>query len=461
MTGSTLLRKLQGTIRSTSWAPEEKTQAHSYLHGIRGLLAISSIAWIFLQTFVPATVSNETDGPPYQKTIRYVFAPLLWNESLISAFFFTLSARSICVRFLEQPKSVAYAGSIIRRIIRMSLAVGLASGIASGIFRGLGTDYILEFQDLLPNRSINAPRIPNNGLTALNSMFDMFWVVRVYYYQAANRFWPSMTIWNLSLIYQQSWTVYFLMLLLPYTREGWHIQGLCLFALGSFWMNSWGWYDATALLLADYVITAKLKTHLQEGLKIGEYWKLPFAVPAVLMAASGIAFKYCWTIFPQYTNKMLVLHPYLDLAENTSRASFVGADPFYPRLDDYLVIFGLLLLVETTTWTRKWLAAKWLVWLGKRSLSEYYQPRVALHTTRLINRRTLGLFVAQSLIFWTAGIKLYLHLYVGKDTSSALANLAVFLVCTIATLICSEIYYCAVDLPSQWIAWTIYSWLRR
>lgn len=359
-------------------------EAHTYLYGLRGILALSSLAWIFFQTFVPAVVSNDTTGPTYQKVIRIIFSPLLWNQSLISAFYFALSARSICVRFLNNPKPVAYAGSIIRRIIRMPIAVGLASCIASCIFIGTGTAYVNKFNDVLPNNSISTPGTANNGLTVLNAAFDMFWVVRNYYYQAANDFWPSRTIWNVSLMYQQSWTVYFLMIILPYTRASWHFEGLAVFAFGSFWMCSWGWYDASALLLADYVTNAELRPRLEAGLKITDDWKLPPAISAALMTAVGVAMKYCWTAFPQYVNEELVLHPYLDLSELTTRGEFVAADP-YPRLDNYLVIFGVLLFVETSAHMQSLLSAKWLVCLGRRSFSELYYPRFRISRQELIS----------------------------------------------------------------------------
>lgn len=361
--------RLQGFLKPSGWKNEAQHGTHSYIHGLRGILALSSILWIFFQTFVPSVVSHNTAGPTYQKVIRLVFSPILWNESLIQSFFFALSARTICVRFLNDPKPVAYAGSIVRRIIRMAIGVALASGIASGIFKALGTSYVQTFKHVLPNDSIAVPTTPKDGLIALNAMFDLFWVVRSYFYQAANDFWPTQTIWALSLIYQQSWTVYFLMLIFPYSRASWHWQFIAMFAFGSFWMDSWGWYDASALLLADYVINPKLRVRLEEGLRITEDWKIPLFLPGAAMTVAGLAMKYLWTAFPQHVNAELVLHPYLDLAENTTRAEFAIADP-YPRVDNYLVIFGLMLIIETTPQVKDLLSANWLVSLGKRSLSK-------------------------------------------------------------------------------------------
>jgi len=363
------LTRLRALLKPSRWQLETSPQPQAYLLGLRGILTILSLLWIFFETFIPTLVSNGTEGPTYQKILRCVFSPVLWNESLIRSFFFALSARSICVRFLKDPKPSAYAGSIIRRIVRLPITLFAACGLVFGIIGSIGTSYIHDFKNVLPNHSIAVPGVPNDALTGLNSIFDLFWVVRSYYYQAANDFWPSQTIWMVSLIYQQSWTVYFLMIILPYTRATWHWQFLALFSLGAFWMDSWGWYDASAVLLADYVINPELRARFDEGLTITDNWKIPYALPGAAMTGVGFAMKYVWTALPQYIDKELVLHPFLDLSENTNRAAFAAADPF-ARVDNGLVIFGILLLVETTVLLQNLLSARWLVELGKRSLSK-------------------------------------------------------------------------------------------
>ncbi|KAI7231774.1 hypothetical protein KC330_g6248 [Hortaea werneckii] len=424
-------------MKPKKWQSDNGFEEHTHIFGLRGILTILSVLWIFLQTFVPSVVSQGTEGPTYQEVIRYVFSPVFFNLSLVRTFFFVLSARSICVRFLKKPQSSTYAGSIIRRLIRLPLFLTTACAIVFGIFGGTGVSHIHQFEEVLPNASISAPDRPKNALTGLNAIFDQFWVVRSYYYQAANDFWPSRTLWMISLIFQQSWTVYFLMVILPFTRATWHWQFLTLFALGSFWMNTWGWYDASALLLADYLINPVLRARLDSGLEINEDWRIPYAAPGAAMTVAGFAMKYTWNVLPQYIDKELVLHPFLDLAENTNRAQFAAADP-YPRLDNFLVIFGVLLIVETTPKACTYLSARWLVQIGRRSLS---------------------IFVVQSAVFWTIGIKLFLHLHLDQRTSKATANFAVFVVATLSTILFAEVFYRLVDLPSQMIASKCYMWL--
>lgn len=158
------------------------------------------------------------------------------------------------------------------------------------------------------------------------------------------------------------------MVILPYTRPKWHIQGLGLFALGSFWMESWGWYSATGLMFTDIVTNPTLRSELKSGLKIGQDWRIPYWAIALMSTAIGIALKYTWVALPQYENSMLVLHPYLDLSENHSTQTFIASGP-YARLDDWLVICGVMIAVELFESVQYFLSFKPLVWIGERSFS--------------------------------------------------------------------------------------------
>lgn len=159
------------------------------------------------------------------------------------------------------------------------------------------------------------------------------------------------------------------MVILPYTRPKWHIQGLGLFALGSFWMGSWGWYSATGLMFADVAINPTLRSELKAGLKIKDYWRVPYWTIALVSAAAGIALKYTWAVLPQYQHSMLVLHPYVDLLENYSPKTFVASGP-YARLDDWLVICGAMIAIELFQTAQYFLSFKPLIWLGERSFSK-------------------------------------------------------------------------------------------
>lgn len=343
-----------------------------HLYGLRGVLAICGLFTVFVQTFIPTLVWNDGRNKGYQNIIRIIFSPVIWDERLISSFFFSLSCHSIALRFLSSPTPSAFSGSIVRRVVRIGFVVTLSSGIVYGVFGGIGIGYIEQLKKSLPNQHIKAPEGPENGVIAMNAIFNFFWVVRNYSTQAANSFWPTQTLWNLSLIFNQSWTVYFLMIILPYTRPGWHTGALSLFALGSFWTCSWGWYSAAALLLADYSTCPSLRLRLDEGLTIYKRleWRLSYSLASSMMIAIGFAMKFTWAALPQHYDEELQLRPFLQLSEKISIADFAAADP-YPRLDNFFVIFGILLLSETSVLTKRFLSCKPLIFLGKRSLSMF------------------------------------------------------------------------------------------
>lgn len=460
MTVSSLLPHLGSwTTKAATTPPPYNSERRVHLYGLRGILAICGITTIFVQTFIPALASSKAHGPEYQKILRIIFSSVIWSEDLITSFFFALSCHSIALTFLSSPTPSAFSGSVIRRVIRMVIAIALSCGIVFGIFGGIGTEYINQFKAILPNDQITTPEVPENALVALNAIFDIFWVVRDFYTQAANTFWPTQTIWNLSLIFYQSWTVYFLMILLPYTRPSWHAEGLALFALGTFWMCTWGWYSTSALLLADYVKNPTLRLKLDEGLSIHKHleWKLPFKFIGGIMMMAGFAMKFTWAVLPQYYNKELILHPYVDLAQNHSVATFVAAGP-YPRVDNFLVVFGILLMSETSVLFKHCLSWKPLVVLGRRSMGTFILPAITLVLANIV---LPGIFVAQSIVFWSAAIKLYMHLHVQRDVSPPLAKLAVFVLGTIATGVGAEVFHRLVDFPSQWVARETFSWLLR
>lgn len=73
--------------------------------------------------------------------------------------------------------------------------------------------------------------------------------------------------------------------------------------------------------------------------------------------------------------------------------------------------------------------------------------------------KVAGIFVAQGIIFWSAGIKLWLALFTKGDIGVAGANAVVFFTCTLAVVLFSELFYICIDLPSRWLAKHTYLWL--
>lgn len=346
--------------------------SQGYLTGLRGLLAICSFAWLWLQTFVPAVTSEAVSGPQYQVILRKIFMVLFFDQSLIVSFLVILSARTCCVHFLHDPSPSVYARSLIRRPIRIGISISVALAISIAIFSTIDTSYIKNAAVLLDNPLIEAPSKPATPLAAFNSIYNLLWMVRDFPQQEGNQAWPSKTLWVPSLIYSQSYTVYISMVILPFTRPGWHLEFFLLFSLGSFWFNSWGWLSSAGLFVADLSINSTLRARLRLGAKVSESLSFPYWVLASLSVLVGLALKYIWTAaLPQYANRELVLHPALDgLSSNDGTWQEYDTSYPYPRLDNYLVILGVLVLVEMSDILKKALSTEALVFLGRRSLSK-------------------------------------------------------------------------------------------
>ena len=199
--GDETKRGFTTTIKEIS-TPNREGKYH-YITGLRGILVLESLLWVFLQTFVPTVASSQTPGPEYQVILREVLSVPFWNASLIYNFFIILSMRTICVSFLQNPSGQSYAATVIRRIVRLTFALSIGSGMATLIFSQIGTDFVNDFKSKLPNNSIDAPVKVHDGLAAVNSLFDLFWLTDKFYAQAANSFWPTGTLWAPSVMYFQ------------------------------------------------------------------------------------------------------------------------------------------------------------------------------------------------------------------------------------------------------------------
>ena len=382
-----------------------------YLYGLRGILAIQSFLWLFFKIFDPAltvpganehtshvphsTLTGPIPGviggssivvkrnlsnipqirersPEYQVLLRKVLEPLLWDESFIFSFFILLSARTVCISFLENVSTPAYARSLISRPIRIGIPLAVALAMSCAIFSTIDTTYLEQAAGVIGNPFLRAPEEPAGALAAFNSIWNLLWVTKDYSLQMGNLAWPSWTLWVPSAAYLQSYTVYILMVILPYTRPSWHIQGLFMFAFGSWWFNSWGWYSATGLFLADVSINPALRSSLMRGYqRKTEGVSLPYWFFAALFFVVGLGLKYMWTaaLPGVYWKSETYAHPSKYVGSNGNFGYVDGTQP-YPRMDNYLIIVGMLLGLEFFDFGKRVLASRIFQFIGNRSMSK-------------------------------------------------------------------------------------------
>ncbi|KAH8654060.1 hypothetical protein BGZ60DRAFT_386647 [Tricladium varicosporioides] len=421
--------------------------SQDYLIGLRGLLAIQCFLWTFLRVFAPAAVkdSSNTDGPFEHILLRKTLSVLFWNEGLIYSFFIFLSARSIAIPFINSPSSRLVASAAFRRGIRLAIPIACSVFFIQIIFLANSTTYISEFSALTSNKSISIPYEIPGALGYINSVFGVFWISRDFASQAANKAFPSQQLWILSTIYQQSYTIFMTMTIIPYTRPSWRVKALLFFVLTAWWVQSWAWFSVTALIISDVVMNMDFSERSRRGVPVNIFRK-PFYFPSWILymgiVLGGLIMQYIWTTAkPELKNGELRVHTaiYGDSARKGLNTNF---DPTQPqaRADNYLVIVGCILMLETYEWVQNIFT---------------WGPFLAL------GRRSLAFFLMQSTIIYTAGIKLYLHLRTSQGWSDGGAGTMCLFVCLLVTIPAVEIFYRIVDVPSQWLAKGAFDWIRE
>ncbi|KAF2031724.1 hypothetical protein EK21DRAFT_62393 [Setomelanomma holmii] len=410
-----------------------------HLIGLRGLLVLQSFLFVFFQTFLPAAVpdSNNIDGPLYQRVLRKSFSVIFCNEALIYGWIIFLSARTICLSYLSNTSKEVCASSIFRRNLRLWIPAFVAYSLAAAAFSKGSSDYITEYFNLTGNISATTPLRLRNFLVYFNSLFDIFWVNKQYNDQAANKAFPSGTFWIVSLLFQQSYTVYMTMVIIPFTRTSWRVKAFFAIIVTAFWVQSWAWYSVTGLLIADAVLNMNFQSRSRGGLRLGgkkiPIW--PLYATTVLVGVLMQFLTISWN--PDMRDNELYAHTglYTDGMLNEKRDKNEPAG----RVDAYLVILGASLLIETFDWPQKVLRSRVLLAIGRRSFS---------------------IFLVQSIMIYTAGIKLWLHLY-RAGGSDAVNSLVCFIVCAPLVAVASEVFYRIVDVPSVVFARCAWAWMTK
>jgi hypothetical protein len=342
-----------------------------YLVGLRGVFVIQSFFFVFFTCFLPTAVpdSKNEDGPTYQKTLRKSFSVLFANESLIYSWIIFLSARTLALPYLGNTTRQVCASSIFRRTIRLWVPTFVAFSLAAAAFSTTSTGYITEYFSRTGNQSAATPMRLRNFLVYFNSLYDIFWLTKEPSYQAANRAFPSGTLWVVSVLFQQSYTVYMTMVIVPYTRASWRVKALLAFIAAAFFVQSWAWYSVSGLLITDAVLNMDLKNKSRRGFAVGKM-RVPVWPLYVLLVVAGFVLQFLFIAWkPSLRNKELYGHTglYTEGVWNQE----VDVDQPLARVDCYLIMIGAMLLIETFDAPQKVLRSKPFVALGNRSFSKY------------------------------------------------------------------------------------------
>ncbi|KAL1970097.1 hypothetical protein VTN77DRAFT_6502 [Rasamsonia byssochlamydoides] len=421
------------------------TYEQQYLLGFRGLLVIEAFLWVFLQTFVPVAVyaSADRNGQLYQQIIRKTLSVLFWNEYLLYGAIVFLSARSIAIPFIKSPTPDRIARSVMCRGITLWFPVAVSLAIAKLAFSPANLELIADFKNGTGNNSLQVPYLIPNAFAYFNSVFDVFWTTHGYQTQAASMAFPSQTLWIITTVYMQSYTVYMTMVIIPFTRKKWRVQWSVPFILTAWWCQSWAWFTISGLILCDMVMNMDFKARAQRGIPIpifrradGSAFRLPVWVPAGLCLIGGLAMQYIWTAWrPDLFDSEYLVHGGLYYSG--------GLNYEYPtrhnqaRDDAYLTIVGIFLFLESYDMVQRFFESRFLVSLGKRSLSY---------------------FLIQSNMIYIVGIRVFTQLR-REGLSFAGSTVVTLITCLAVTIPAAEAFYRLVELPSKVLAHRFYDFI--
>jgi hypothetical protein len=349
--------------------PHDKNQ--DYLLGVRGMLVPMAFLWTFLHVFAPAAVkgSANDEGPGYQLALRKSLSVLFWNDTLIYGSIMFLSARTICLPFLLESSKSVLASTVFRRGIRLWFPVVVTLIIVRFTFSQDMVTRITDFAALTGNEApdFNLYVLPTS-LSNFNAIYMTFWITHNFQAQAANWAFPTQMLWVITAVFQQSYTVYMTMVIIPYTRARWRVMGAFAFILTAWWVYSWAWYSISGLLIADAVMNMGLGPNGAGASFAIRKIRMPFWSVGALCMAAGFIMQFVWTAArPDLQNAELYYHTGI-YSTGGLMASIDSAAPQL-RADCYLIILGFSLILETSSLLQSVFRNRFLVLLGKRSLS--------------------------------------------------------------------------------------------
>ena len=361
---------LTSYFSSTSLLSSTHIASQDHLVGLRGILVLQSFLFVFFQVFLPTAVpdSKNENGPLYQIILRKSFSVIFCNESLIYSWIIFLSARTIALPYLSITTREICASSVFRRSIRLWLPTFIAFSLSVATFTAADTMYITDFLKRTGNISTRTPMRMRNFLVYFNSLFDIFWMNKHFSYQAANKAFPSGTLWIISVLFQQSYTVYMTMIVVPYTRASWRVKALLLFILTAFWVQSWAWYSVTGLLITDAVLNMDLRVWSRSGIKFGKF-RAPLWPLYAAFVLTGIILQFLfisWNTGMRFNEN----HGHTGLYTGGMLNEEQDFDQPLARVDNYLFMLGVMLLIETYDTPQRILRSKVFIALGRRSFSK-------------------------------------------------------------------------------------------
>lgn len=379
-------------------------------------------------------------APAWQNGLRRGLAPLFWDTTLPSTFFIILSGRVVTLNFLERRNATSLASSAFRRPFRFILPLCVSLAIASIVDVAGGFKNASRFAESTRNNLAKPPEVWDSTVEFLNSVTGLFFNTQPQFTDRALSVLPPLgLLWFVPIVFQQSFTAYTFSVLLPYTILKHKLLGFLSFIVVTYWLGSWGWYTLSGLWIAE-VALVYLPVISPKGLPLNKsksmHLKL-WIIPTTLVII-GLTLKYLWASIPSRRNDEYSYH-----ANRLNGSLNRSVDPFvtpYPRIDDYLVASGTLVLLE---------------------LSPLLQKGFNNFIFRFFGRISFMLVLISGTIFLSLGSLIYVHLIDDLGFNNPASIIAVlFFSCLPVAIVAAEILQRTIDEPSQCMARRLFRFMK-
>jgi len=357
-----------------------------YIEGIRGVIGMQTLLWIFFRIFAPAIVVNRdldgvfpatfvTESPQWMNLLRKILSPLFFDGGVQMTMFLILSGRVILLTFIERREPLALAGPCFRRPFRLFFPIAITLAVVMALTLTNGFKYASFMSDQLHNQAAQAPRKFGSVLEYFNSLATLFLAPTTEKDSRAVAFIPPSGIsWYLEVAFQQVYVLTVYAWVLPYVTLKYKAIGITSMIALTAWVGRWSWYTVTGLAIAEFAVVYKqmvMPANPQArrlsiaGLRKDS--KVVFIAP-IIFVLLGVFFKYLWAdAFPERAPYEIIAHA----SQNNAGLNY-DTNPntkAYPRYDNWLLCTGLLLLIELSPRAQRILSWAPLVYLGRLSFS--------------------------------------------------------------------------------------------
>lgn len=374
-----------------------------HLEGLRGILGFFTLLAIFFRTFAPA-IQTDTDlnglfpadfvlvAPQWQNTLRKVLGPIFWDSTLLPHFFIILSGRvtlqsksSVLVSgavkasadetlaFLERRLALPMAATAFHRPFRLLPNLVVCLTVTSILSATHSFDAAFRMATDLRSSLAAPPQVWSSSIEYFNTLAALFFAEPAFTYQDRpfSFVQPVGVLFVVPIIFQQTFTCITAAYILPYTKLKPKVIGYTAFVLLCYWVGSWAWYSLTGLAIAEFVSVYSQATPSRFPLRLGRYLgthKVPVWVPFSVLLITGLAQKWAWASFPERRSDEYMAHTDI-LTGGLVRSENIAVTPF-PRIDDWMVITAILVLIEIFETPRRFLSQSVFRHLGRLAFCE-------------------------------------------------------------------------------------------